>query len=325
MPIPDRRRIYHFHLKNLEPDTEYTVKVEDSDYTFKTLALQPPYRFIEGGDWENTKEAAELAKVAASKKPDAVFLGGDYPSNVVSSRDYRKWDHWLDVFTKNFGMTPLVMAIGNHEVVGGYNQPKSQAPFFFHYFRTKENPESYYTIPLGEAFQLYILDTGHVTTHEEQTAWLEQNLANERFKLALYHVPLFPSVRFAEKGLAYKLTLKGMQLLNRSGKIYSQSSNKGRQYWLPLFKKHHLNLAFEHHDQALKRTQEIDGTVYFGDGGFGPVQQHLPIQGYFYPHFAALKGKEHFFWMVEIDEQIEVSAISKENQPIDFCQIRRPK
>ena len=319
MPLPDHRRIYHFHLTDLEPGTEYNCQVEDAYYSFKTLAKKPPYRFVEGGDWENTEPAAQLAKLAASKKPDAVLLGGDYPSNVISTRDYAKWDHWLDVYTKNFGMTPLVMAIGNHEVVGGYNQPKAQAPFFFHYFRTKENSESYYTIPLGDDLQLYILDSGHVTSHEKQQEWLNKNLQNERFKIALYHVPLYPSVRFAEKGVGYNLSLKGMKVLHKQGRIYSPGSHSGRQYWLPLFKKHQLQLAFEHHDQTLKRTKELHGTIYLGDGGWGPLKQYPPIQGYFHHYFATIKGKEHFFWLLDIDREVKITAISKENQRLDSC------
>ncbi|MCH9610054.1 MAG: hypothetical protein S4CHLAM81_08340 [Chlamydiales bacterium] len=319
--LPDHRRIYHFHLTDLEPDTSYTVQVEDSCYSFKTLAKEPPYCFVEGGDWENTGEAKRLAKVAASYKPDAVLLGGDYPSGVIGRGDYGKWDHWLDVYTMNFGMTPLVMAIGNHEVVGGYDQPKEQAPFFFHYFRTEKNPESFYTIPLGEKIQLYILDTGHVVSHKDQVSWLKEHLQTDRMKIMLYHVPLFPSVRFAQKKVSYRFTTKLMQLVHKRGRVYSPGSNAGQKYWWPLFREHKVALAFEHHDQTLKRTKPIDGTTYLGDGGWGAVKQFPPIQSYFHRYFAKIEGNQHFFWLMEIDSSVKITALDSTKLQVDAVEV----
>ena len=79
------RRVYHFFIENLEPGKEYAYSVEDCSHTFTTLNRHPPYRFVEGGDFENTDEADQLSALAATYKPDAVLLGGDYPSNVLSS------------------------------------------------------------------------------------------------------------------------------------------------------------------------------------------------------------------------------------------------
>lgn len=318
MPLPDRRLLYHFNLRDLKPGTHYVFRVEGVEGSFTTLLEHPPYRFLEGGDWENTKAAEELALIGKGYQPDAILLGGDYPSNVRSSKDYRQWDRWLDVYAEHFGMTPFVMAIGNHEVVGGYNQPKEQAPFFFHYFRTKENPESYYTLALGKEHQLYVLDSGHAATHREQLEWLKSKLDTPKTKIALYHVPLFPSIRFADKGFAYRLSSKGMELLKKKGNLFSMQSYNGRKYWLPLFKKYQLDLAFEHHDQTLKRTKALGGTVYLGDGGWGCERQFPPLQGYFHSYFATLKGKQHFFWLLDIRENaMQVKAISKENKVLD--------
>lgn len=316
MPLPDKRRIYHFHLAQLEPDTEYVFSVADATGSFRTLAFEPPYRFIEGGDFENTVEAETLTKLAATYEPQAVFLGGDYPSTVLSSADYSKWDRWLDTYTKYLGMTPLVMAIGNHEVIGGYNQPKEQAPFFFHYFRTEKNPESYYTIPLGEKHQLYILDSGHHASHQIQAEWLKANL-QERTNIALYHVPLFPSVRFPNKGLACHLAQKGAHIFKKKGCLFSPESYSGQQHWLPIFKEK-IDIAFEHHDQTLKRTKAIGRTTYLGDGGWGCLRQTKPLQGLFHNYFVTLLGHKHFFWLIDIqDKNIITSAISVSNKQLD--------
>ena len=49
-----------------------------------------------------------------------------------------------------------------------------------------------------------------------------------------------------------------------------------RENWVPLFEKHGIEVAFEHHDHTYKRTHPIrggtvsaDGIVYIGDGAWG--------------------------------------------------------
>ena len=144
--LPDGRTIYHIELNNLEPSETYYFTIGNryrsygGEIRFRTVPDDGrPLLFVEGGDWENTPEAELLAKRAASLSPYAAFLGGDYPSYVYGLSDYEKWDHWLDVYrrcmmTPEGYCIPMVMAIGNHEVIGGFGQSKQQSPFFFHYF-----------------------------------------------------------------------------------------------------------------------------------------------------------------------------------------------
>lgn len=218
------------------------------------------------------------------------LLGGDYASAVFGPSDYAKWDQWLDVYrrtmvSKKGHLIPFVMAIGNHEVIGGYGQPKRQVPFFFHYFCQGDTQKSYFSLPFGEDVRLFVLDSGHTEKHDgEQLAWLQAELMNSQscpIKLALYHVPLYPSIRFTEKGLAYRAfvrMLSAMKVDNPAVRLFSYASLQGKKHWLPLFDRHGMTVAFEHHDQTLKRTKLLrggkphpQGTLYLGDGGWGAL------------------------------------------------------
>src|SRR5690606_36292065 len=105
---------------------------------------------------------------------------------------------------------------------------------------------------LGGLASLVVLDTSHIQPHAAQAAFLDDALVkarNKPFSFALYHVPLFPSVRHFDKG----------------------PSDEGRRHWLPLFDQHALTVAFENHDHALKRTPPLKGGV--------PAAGTLPLSG----------------------------------------------
>ena len=341
--LPDHRYIYQVELTNLTPNTIYYFTIGDKDHAFsaecafKTLANTPPYRFVEGGDWENTKAASTLATLAASYNPEVILLGGDYPSGVLGLQDYQKWDCWLDTYcstmrTQEGCLIPCIMAIGNHEVIGGFGSKPEHAPFYFDYFRQGNTGTSYFSLPLGSETKLFVLDSGHTQRHDgKQLDWLESELEaskSAKIKLALYHVPIYPSIRFVKKNAAYKAIcyfLSFGKIENFKKRLYSYASLAGRKHWLPLFDKYKMTVAFEHHDQTLKRTKLLrsgkphpEGTLYLGDGNWGSEIQYPPIQGYFNSYFKKLKGKSHFFWLVDIKPgEISYSAISHENTILD--------
>lgn len=341
--IPDKRILYCAELKSLIPGERYYFTVADGQKVlsderhFTTVPLDAPIRFVEGGDWEVTPEAEELAKKAAELSPHATLLGGDYPSKVFTKRGYKKWDAWLDIYEKTMvtpsgDLIPLVLSIGNHEVIGGYHQQKKEVPFFFDYFCQGETKESYFSLECGKRLALFVLDSGHVSDHGgEQSHWLKKQLEEHKeipVKIALYHVPLYPCVRFVEKDIHYR-SIYGLTRLfggrRKADKLLARGSSLGRKYWLPLFDEYGLTVAFEHHDQALKRTKLLrngveapDGTLYLGDGGWGAEKLYPPIQGYFNSHFAHLIGKVHFFWFIEIEEgKIFYAAINTKGEILD--------
>lgn len=347
LSLPDGRKLYQIELTALSPGTSYYCMIGDrfrtygKEISFRTIPEKGTLVFVEGGDWENTPQAQKVAEQAAKCNPVAVLLGGDYPSQVFGTADFEKWDIWLDTYTEKMvteqgHLIPMVMAIGNHEVIGGFGQTKEQAPFFFHYFCQGDTQKSYFSLPFGERVRVFVLDSGHTSLHDgEQLEWLANELAcSDHFpiKMALYHVPLFPSIRFSKKNMFYRVAFGLVSCIKdrpAALKLYSKESALGRKYWLPLFDQYELTVAFEHHDQALKRTkclrfrkEDPFGTVYLGDGGWGSEYQYAPIQGYFHQYFSALQGKKHFFWKVVVEEdRITYEAISALGNVIDrFCQ-----
>lgn len=342
--LPDKRKFYHIELMGLAPGTRYYFAIGDRSHlftqemSFRSLPEEEtPLLFIEGGDWENTPEAAVLATCAGKIAPHAVLLGGDYPSTVDGMGDYRKWDKWLDVYRTNMVtpdgcLIPMVMAIGNHEVVGGFDQTKEKVPFFLHYFKQGTTEKSYFSLSFGKKIQLFVLDSGHAASHSgQQLEWLQAEMEKYQkvpIKIALYHVPLFPSIRFVTQDAIYRSFYGLVELCNgkkSASHLFSQKSQEGQKHWLPVFDKYALTVAFEHHDQTLKRTkllkdgrEDPKGTLYLGDGGWGPKIQYAPIQGYFHSYFANLQGKVHFFWVVQIDnEKITYSAMNASGCIID--------
>ena len=339
------RYIYHVELANLTPGKIYYFIVGNqkdgfiNEQKFKTIPLSYDFlRFVEGGDWELPSEAEKLCKIAAKYNPDAILLGGDYPDEVLSIDDYQKWDKWLDSYSKNMKTTdgliiPLILGIGNHDVVGGFNQTPKNAPFFFNYFpQSEKKNESFFLKFFGNDIVLFVLDSGHCYDYYgKQYDWLKSKLKSynhKLIKLALYHVPIFPSVRFANENWSYRLIYPLAKLSHKNidfSMLVCPQSFYGKKYWLPLFDKYKLTAAFEHHDHTLKRTKPIrfgmihpEGTIYLGDGCFSPKIQCTPIQAYLSSYFAKCLGHLQFFWLIDITkENIIYRAISKNNQIID--------
>ncbi len=346
------RHLFHIELTDLNPGGTYcfTVGTKETGFInklkFKTIDPNTSsYRFITGGDCEVNDTARALMKQASSCNPDALFLGGDYPSNVESLEDYWKWDEWLDMYTKNMTsidgtLIPMVVAIGNHETFGGFDQMPDKAPFYYNYFKQNICNSSYFSHTFGDDIVLFVLDSGHTAGYQgKQLHWMKHALkkyADKKIKFAIYHVPLYPSVRFPKPTVPYYIIskimeLKGYKYFTRA--ILLPQSDKGGKYWLPLFDKYQLTTAFEHHDQTLKRTKQLyngkehpNGTLYLGDGGWGPELQCTPIQSYFHSFFAKTIGHVSFFWLVDIGKDtIRYRALTEVGTTIDEYYQKSPK
>jgi hypothetical protein len=98
---------------------------------------------------------------------------------------------------------------------------------------------------------ILLLDTDHANPIEgEQTQWLKKALAERghiQHIIPNYHAPAYPSVR------SWKAT----------------SSTKIRDLWVPLFEEAGIEIVFENHDHAYKRTKPMNGIVFIGDGAWG--------------------------------------------------------
>jgi hypothetical protein len=252
-------------LTGLLPDTEYSFRFtgDTEVYHFKTmpLTLTSPLQFISGGDASVTEHTVMIADQAAATEPMFVVLGGDttYDQGLMSERVVNFIQHWhRHMVTPGGRLIPLLCAIGNHEVNGGYGGDYSDATFFYTLFSIFDHHGAYAALDFGDYMSLILLDTAHTADVEgPQTDWLKQALETRTDRphlFAVYHLPAYPSHRPSDHLAAPKI----------------------REQWVPLFERYGVDVVFEHHDHTYKRTVRIlnrkpnpKGVLYLGDGGWG--------------------------------------------------------
>ena len=105
-----------------------------------------------------------MNSLAASENPDLIIFDGDFISTAFNEQQWDEWfDNWHDqMITAEGRRIPVVPAIGNHEVEGGYLQPKEKAFFYFNRFVTPE-PRNYYALKFGTDLVLLTLNSDHIT------------------------------------------------------------------------------------------------------------------------------------------------------------------
>lgn len=278
------------------------------EYKVRTIADDGRrLRFATGGDMGPSADTRALLRQAARQDPDFVLIGGDIAYANGQIANVGRWDTWLTYWSEEMVASdgrsiPVALAIGNHEVRGGYGQPASHAPFFFGFFAQDER--SYSVRRFGPHLAVWLLDSGHVEAHgPEQAAWLDRTMeamAEVPHKVAVYHVPLYPSHRVYE----------------------TQGSVAGRLHWAPVFDRRGLDIAFENHDHTWKRTVPLRGglpdprgVLYLGDGCFGQVPRAVCYRGRWYLEHQA--SMQHF-WCVDVDaEGLTCRAIDRHGETFD--------
>lgn len=313
------RIVHRVELTGLEPGRTYWFVAGDgsawtAERKFRTIpADDVDLRFATGGDMGVDSHVPQLLARAAAEEPRFALIGGDiaYANGSVSNID--RWDAWLghwslQMVTPEGYTVPVLLAIGNHEVRGSYGKTADEAPFYFGLF-AQEGRRSYFVRDLGPRLSFFVLDSGHVTSHGgDQREWLDRELARRKdrpYRMAVYHVPLYPSHRDEDGG-------------------YSAA---GRRFWGPLFDRHRLTVAFENHDHTLKRTHrlkggEIDeeGTLYLGDGCWGRSPREVHPDRWYLAHAASVRH----VWIVDVESDgIEARALDEEGAVADRVTLRR--
>ena len=273
-PMPaTERRVHTVELTGLDPDTRYAFEPgrDAVDFHFRTLPDTPtrPIRFVVSGCIYDVYETyVGLADRLAARSPDFAVLNGDIAYADAELRKFFKWTRFLEgwknhMVTPAGDLVPMLWTLGNHEVAGGYDQDPSAAPFFYNLIAFPQ--PGFGVIDVGDYLSIVLLDSAHTNPIDGvQKAWLEQTLkprADVPHLFAAYHVPAYPSAR------------------GFGGEI----NQRVREHWVPLFEAHGVDVAFEAHDHAFKRTHpirngEIDehGIVYMGDGGWATNGTRTP-------------------------------------------------
>ncbi|MCB1119302.1 MAG: hypothetical protein KDK65_05020, partial [Chlamydiia bacterium] len=94
----------------------------------------------------------------------------------------------------------------------------------------------------------------------------------------------------------------------------NRHSKEVRQHFVPLFEKHHLKAAFEHHEHAYKRTKPINGVTYLGDGCWGVKNKRHPQANDSFAHTAST---HHVFLLTIDNTRCTVEALAPDGTIFD--------
>lgn len=258
----------------------------------------------------------ETQREAAATNPSFALLGGDIaysaPKLPIFHEDAERWIHWLQAWketmvTPDGCLIPMLITIGNHDVIGRYGKSPSSAAFFYSLFVAPEE-KSYFAIDFDHYMSIFVLDSGHTNSISgEQRDWLYNALSARSsipHKFALYHVPAYPAVR------------------SPKGPISSEIRNQ----WVPLFDLFGLTAAFENHDHIYKRSypmrnntiDEKKGVLYLGDGAWGVETPRKEKSNHRHNYLAKVVSARHFILVTILpDNTIRYQAIESNGTIID--------
>ncbi|WP_299676432.1 fibronectin type III domain-containing protein [uncultured Tenacibaculum sp.] len=292
----------HFaRLTGLQPNTAYYFVIRDSQGTsrrlwFKTApADNSRLSFIAGGDSRNNRTPRRNANLLVSKlKPHAVLFGGDMTDNDTNSQ-WRTWfDDWQLTIASDGRMFPIIAARGNHEDSNNSIYNLFDVP----------STSVYYAITFGNNLvRTYTLNT-EISISGNQTTWLgnDLNSTNTIWKIAQYHKPMRPHVRFKSEG-------------------NSQYGN-----WARLFYDKNVKLVVECDAHTVKTTWPVrpssssgndegfkrddNGTTYVGEGCWGaPLRSNDDNK-----NWTRNSGRFNQFKWIFVDEnKIETRTIRVDN------------
>mgnify|MGYP000005796651 FL=1 len=307
--------IQYVELSNLTPGVPYYFIVVDEtgeyskEMKFKTIAKDAEnITFVSGGDMGDSDKTIEMMAQAGKLSPDIAIVGGDIAYANGKFDSWERWNRWLKgwkekMVTPDGFSIPVIAAIGNHETNKWPGPIHAKAPYYYYIFGYGDS--TYFYKKFGKNLNLIFLDTGHINSYKgDQLEWMEeqlQELKDERLKVAVYHVPLYPSHR----------------------DFHLREAEMGRKYWEPLFNEYKVKFAMENHDHTFKRSKKIwggslatnedDWTLYVGDGAWGKGGREVGPRWY----LEKFTSDAHF-WLVSLSaDQIRFKAISDKEETLD--------
>lgn len=332
LPYPFSERMVHrVAVRGLQAATDYELSFDNGQtiYYFRTMPKdlsKGSVKIAIGGDSMHQKPWFEKTNnVVTSYDPDFIIIGGDMAYENGKADNIQRIYDWFDAYSTTLvredgRILPCIVAVGNHEVVEGYyrnhegykqnDEFRSRlAPYFYSLFSFPGQP-GYNVLDFGKYLSLIILDTEHSNPIKgDQTKWLTKTFRDRKdvlHKIPIYHVPGFPSVRNYED-LVQTLV---------------------REEWTSIFEKNGVQIAFENHDHAYKRTFPIkemevnqSGIIYVGDGSWGVTPRDIhPVEDTWYIKkaqsvraFTLLTLEGSHFSFISVDEDGNVIDAFPEN------------
>lgn len=317
-PFPHAERfIQTAEITGLNPDWIYEFQVDGYSETYKCRTMPATLgsrsvTFAIGGDVGVGATADAVTAAAAAKNPDFFVIGGDHAYEDAKAENFWMWKRYMESFhrharTPDGRLIPLVVGIGNHEVLYGFgsNHPDFDDSaawrdrYTSYYYRTFAFPgpaTPYRALDFGTYLSLLLTDTEHsspvITGTDPQTQWLATELNKRRavpHLIPVHHVPAYPTYR----------------------SFNEPTSQRIRQHWVPLYEAAGVQLVFENHDHTFKRTKPLlagvensNGIRYLGDGLWG-IGSRPPDTSRSYLDIANEKHHVHFVTLTSTGRSIE--------------------
>lgn len=298
-------------LSGLVPNTIYYFVIKDSEgtgqrYSFQTISnnSSQPISLICGADTRTGIDVRVVGfKLVAKLRPMAIIFDGDLTDSGTNAELQSWFDDWGYTIATDGRITPIVLAEGNHEtgvvnISNLYDTPNDG---------NIEN--NYHSLPFGGSLlRVYSLNS-NIPDLTAQTAWLKGQLISygksTTWNFPQYHFPVRP--------------------------LTSVKTNDQDEYsqWVPLFEQYNVKLVQEADAHVFSMTwpiksstasgndqgfirDDINGIVYFGQGGWGAPLYAADNPKSWTRGYAAINQfmLVHFF-----TSSVDIYTIKLENEP----------
>ena len=238
--LPPNATIYY--RAETDPVKGSTARVDAPVRSFRSQPQKgETYRFIAYGDVRTNPDIH--AALTRRMWDDALAADARF---VVNTGDLTElgspWDGWQREFFEPalpiMRRLPFFASLGNHE--GNHEA-------YYHYMALPGN-EAWYTFERGDAAFFAINSSGDFEAGSAQWRWLDEALAasKARWKMVFFHHPPFSCTPERKPG-----------------------DLRVQTHLMPLFEKHHVDLALMGHDHLYGRSRDINGVRYVITGGGG--------------------------------------------------------
>jgi len=299
--IAPRHAVHEVDIGPLEPGKAYRYSVNVGPYQSPSWvvhgpadpASRAPQKIVWLADnqhgWQTFRDM--LPKIAEAK-PDLALLAGDIVQHGFMLREWQtEWFATLSV--EDFGQTtPVYFARGNHDGEHALSYAYTHLP----------GNAAWFAFTTAGA-RIIVLDTeADQSAAPEQKDWLVHELESPASKAADFRIVTFHKAPFSNRWSSAKSTYDGEDWV--------------RQWWVPVFEDHHVDLVIAGHAHAYGRMDKA-GVRYLVVGGAGgaldtyktakwPMEKDIPVH-----HWALMEvGEGKLHWTVRDDKGAVIDTMT---------------
>ena len=294
-------RVLRSELKGLPAGRDIEFQVLDKDgnaseiYRFRMPPQSAqPVRFVTGGDVYHSRDPMDrMNRRAGLEDPLFALIGGDlaYANDIKPERWFDYVDSWAaNARTPDGRLLPKIVAIGNHETLGGGYHPNDApgpeaAGMFYSIFQFPDGKNATHAVDFGSWMSLVMLDSGHTKNIAAQKGWLERTLRARR------EVPdLFVAYHRPAWGCGTK-----------------EDSVEIQRDWCPLIERHRVTAVFEYDHHVFCRSHpikggiidEVNGIPYLGSGAWSVEVRKIDPKQLAKRPWVAASGPFNHLYLIE--------------------------